>query len=377
MKKLVRFLGFCVAALLLASCSEGDKFSIMGSVNGPVTPTAYLMRNGLDKTECVDSATIRDDGSFYLSAHRPSSPEFYTVVINGHSYWFSVDSTEAITMSADSSNWDKYEVTGSENTIQILDVQNRIEKINQSLTALMKNYQDGQISHEDLYNKVYEVVAKYKSDMKDFIQNNSASAVSYYILFKQLPYGIKTFDPYTAEDYHYFVLVANAWNKRYPESYRAKQLKNLMADAKKQIKANQAMAAADKGGQTGIIDLVLPDYMGRKKKLSDLKDKTVLLEFCYMAQMGDEALSELESLNTKYKNEGLEIYMVNFDQNINVWRQKAAKCPWTTVLDMDESSYLTYNLSFLPTNYLISANGNIIGRDVSIDEVEGYMNGNH
>lgn len=374
---LLRYFYFSLLLLVVAFCScTNDKvFEVKGNLTGADSGMVYLVREGLDSVVVCDSAALTKSGTFKLKGNRPSAPEFYSLRVDSSSLWLVVDSTERITVNADK-KFKQCTINGSVESADLLNWQRYISQIDDSVVALLAARAAGNASAkgENDQQKMFDLIKSYKDSVSTYIQHNAASPVAYYLLFKQVGFGLRPFEPYAEEDYHNFVVVANMWNKRYPESLRAKQLKDMMADVKTRRDAERFRQATASTPRAGYIDLSFPNAKGEMVNLSSLKGKHVLLEFCFLAQLSDEALGKLRELRQTYKNKGFEIYMVNFDKNKEVWVASSARCPWVSVLDEKQSSAVTYNFTNVPTNYFISKDGNIVGRDVTLDEVEAYLN---
>jgi hypothetical protein len=77
----------------------------------------------------------------------------------------------------------------------------------------------------------------------------------------------------------------------------------------------------------------------------------------------------LKKLYNGYKSKGFEIYQVSLDKSKILWESAIAQdgIDWVSVSDLQASnSYAArvYNVSSIPSNYLISRDGDIIGKDL-------------
>jgi len=114
----------------------------------------------------------------------------------------------------------------------------------------------------------------------------------------------------------------------------------------------------------------MEDENGKLKKLSDIKGKTVLLEF--WASWCGPCRRENPNLVKTYENfssKGFEIFAVSLDVDKDSWQKAIAKdgLNWKHVNDLKGQSNeasLIYGVSGIPDNFLISANGEIIGRNL-------------
>jgi hypothetical protein len=76
----------------------------------------------------------------------------------------------------------------------------------------------------------------------------------------------------------------------------------------------------------------------------------------------------LKTYNT-YKSKGFEIYQVSLDRSKILWEGaiEQDKLPWINVSDLrytDSYPARVYNVQKIPANYLISRDGEIIGKDL-------------
>lgn len=369
--RFLHYLFFTVVAfaMLATSCSDNKHFVVSGVINTAEGGTVYLVREGIDSVVVCDSAYFNADGKFKLKGLRRNAPEFYSLRVDSSSLWLAVDSTEHIEVSANR-NLTDCKLKGSADSERLLQWLQYIRCMDDSLA---KAVADAGADRKKADLAFFNMVTAYKDTANSFIQKNAASPVAYYLLFKRVSLGFQPFEPLAPEDFHTFAVVANMWNKRYPDDLRSKYMKDLVNDVKK-LRQNEAFQQATVDTpKTGFLDLEFPNASGKMVKLSSLKGKNILLEFCYLALMSDEVDQMLNLFHKKYKKNGFEIYMVTFDKNLEIWKQKAASYPWIVVLDANQTSALTYNFQNVPTNYFIAKDGNIVGRDVTLAEVEDYL----
>ena len=126
--------------------------------------------------------------------------------------------------------------------------------------------------------------------------------------------------------------------------------------------------------ESGLIEIELPDYQGHDQKLSDLKGKVVLLDFtAYKTDYSPNYNLLLRTLYNKYAEQGFTIYQVSVDNDESYWLNTATNLPWTCVRDESSiySTYLkSYNVTQLPSAFLIDREGNIIDRPDGTDELD-------
>jgi peroxiredoxin len=124
-----------------------------------------------------------------------------------------------------------------------------------------------------------------------------------------------------------------------------------------------------------FADFEMSDPNGKSKKLSDLKGKTILLEF-WASWCGPcrQENPNLVKTYQKFKPKGFEVFAVSLDQEKESWLQAIEKdsLNWENVSDLkgdDNEASLIYGINGTPDNFLIDHNGEIIGRNLRGDEL--------
>jgi len=77
-------------------------------------------------------------------------------------------------------------------------------------------------------------------------------------------------------------------------------------------------------------------------------------------------------LYDKYHNRGFEIYQISLDQNKQLWQTATKNIPWICVRDVNgpNTRYaVSYNVSEIPTTFLMDRKGNIISRSLGLDDL--------
>ncbi len=333
--------------LLFISCGKDNKFTIEGTVKNASGSVLYLEHVGLSKVSVIDSAKLNADGDFKFRKERSAFPEFYRLKLSKQLIDLAIDSTETITIKADSAAFAKdYTVEGSENNLKI-----------KELSLLKANT-------ANLLNE--ETINAYKEIAKKYIIENPGATVAYYALLQTIK-GLMIFDPYDKADNRFYGAVATQWYSRYPDSPLSKHLKNISLSGMKTIRAEQSLEYTV-SNTIDFIDIELPAISGSKIKLSDViaQGKVTLLEFCTHFEQGSpEHNMLLAKVYEKHKDKGFQIFQVSLDTDEHAWKNAATNLPWISVRD-PQSVYSEnarwYNVNTLPTGFIINKNGEIILR---------------
>lgn len=125
------------------------------------------------------------------------------------------------------------------------------------------------------------------------------------------------------------------------------------------------------------LQIRLPDVKGDSITLASLKGKVVLLDFwaswCGPCRASNKKLVKLYE---KYKSQGFEIFGVSLDVEKKDWQKAIAKdkITWMQVIDprggLDAKTVVDWNISVLPTSFLINKKGDVVGIDLEGKELE-------
>lgn len=368
-------------AAMLTSCNN-KKFHINGTVTEAKDSVLYLENMSLDGPVVVDSVKLDDKGAFSFSGKAPDAPEFYRLRIAGQIINLSVDSTETVDVKASyPSMATGYTVDGSaecatirELALKQIDLQNRV-------IAVQNN---PNLGYDLTRDSIGKLVAAYKEDIKrNYIYKAPMRASSYFALFQTLG-NMLIFNPReNADDVKVFAAVATSWDTYHPDALRGKNLHNIAIEGMKNVRImRNKMAAqnidASKVNVSNIIDISLLDNQGNRRSLTDLKGKVVMLDFHVFGSNGfTKRIMEMRELYNKYHDRGFEIYQVAFDPDEHFWKTQTAALPWISVRDpqgLQSQNLAAYNVSSIPTFFLIDRNNEVKKRDSQITDIDAEIN---
>lgn len=384
MKKTFSSLCLCTLALMAAvftSC-DNKKFHINGAVTEAKDSVLYLENMSLDGPVVVDSVKLDDKGAFSFSGKAPEAPEFYRLRIAGQIINLSVDSTETIDVKASyPSMATGYTVEGSAESATIRELALKQIDLQSRVMAVQNNPTLGYNLTRDSIDRLVEA---YKEDIKrNYIYKAPMRASSYFALFQTLG-NMLIFNPReNADDVKVFAAVATSWDTYHPDAVRGKNLHNIAIEGMKNVRIiRNKMAAqnidASKVNVSNIIDISLLDNQGNRRSLTDLKGKVVMLDFhVFGSNESTKRIMQMRELYNKYHDRGFEIYQVALNPDEHFWKTQTAALPWISVRDpegLQSQNLAAYNVSSIPTFFLIDRNNEVKKRDAQISDIDAEIN---
>lgn len=346
MKKLILFL----LPLLLLACSE-PHFKVEGTVAGADDASISLEKADFSgRWITVDSTRTSSAGKFSFKGTAPDAPEIYRLSLDGKYIYFPVDSTETVSVNSDLKAFDTdFTLDGSENA-------RAMEKFEKKLIAFSAD----QTGREDLKRDLFT----------EFIKPLGASVVSYYILTKTID-GKPLFDPDNDSDARYYGAVATAFKQFRPDDPRTRLLEEVSLRMIRRKNSKNGQQQVLQAEEVKLFDITLPDTDGKERSLSEFagKGKPVILVFSLMNQAGSPALNA--ELNAMRVSRDMNIYQVSLDSDLYAWREAARNLPWICVFDNNGASGAAarYNVTSLPTFFIIDSNGDLVDRAASVNEL--------
>lgn len=364
------------AITLLTGCTS-NQFKINGNIENARGETLKLEKLQLDRNMVVDSVVLGRSGRFSFKGDALKVPTFFRLSLSPSNFiTLLVDSTEEVSVTAMGEKLeDSYRVEGSLESKKIQILNQRLKTLRANVDSLLILYQS--VAPEDNTEKKNEIgqalqasLEEHKNFIGTFVMDNPRSFASYYGLFQRLADNTMVLNVMDKKEQIYFATIATSLNLLYPESPRVKQLYNYVLSAKAQQQRGKISELLEAGGDASIPDIKEKTVDGEEIALSSLKGKVVLLSF--WASWDKGSMRENENLKQTYRdfhNRGFEIYQVSLDRSKVLWENAIVSTglPWINVSDLgytDSFPARLYNIKKLPANYLISREGEIIGKNL-------------
>jgi peroxiredoxin len=357
----------------IVSCNQNNKFSVSGNVKSAEGEVLFLEYTGLLKNTVIDSVRLNAAGKFDFKSNRPLYPDFYRLRLNEKIITFAVDSCESINIEAKATNFaTDYKITGSQPS-------NEIQKLRISVMNIQRKANElNSMNTDERNSKIIEIekdIDLHKDIARKLILQNPKSTAAYFAIYQQIN-DTYLFSPYVKEDKPYCAAVATSFNVYMPNYERTKNLYNLVMDAinnerklKNKEEWNKVLDSAGKG----YIDIALKDKNNVERKLSQLEGKVVLIDFsAYENKQSVDYTFALRDIYNRFNKRGFEIFQISMDKDKILWKQATQNIPWICVRDEagpNTNTAISYNISEVPTTFLMNKQGVIIARSLSFDEL--------
>lgn len=389
----------CYLFLTMVSCtSSGPTFRVDGTISDAADSTLVLEAMTLNGVQPLDSVRLKSDGSFSFKVEAApqdstASPEFYRLRIARQVINFAVVTVPegSVTVPEGSPEGSSpltdihveapfarmataYDIQGNEasrtmKTISLLNIQ-----LQQQLAALDTVTT---LSALEKVDRAKLLVSQYKQTLKtDYILRDPASPAAYFALFQTIGSQM-IFNPENdRNDVQYFAAVATQWDEHYPAAARTENLRNIALRGlrnTRQVRPIELEIDGDKVQESGIIDFGFPDISGRERRLSELKDHVVLLDFtAYALPQSQQRNILLRELYAKYHSRGLEIMQVSLDADEHYWKTMCEALPWVCVHcpeGINNDMVQLYGVTSLPTYFLVARGSDLRARDTQISNL--------
>ena len=375
---LLGIFGICFL-FLMSSC--GKNAVISGNVTNAENELLELALNTQPKT-IIDTVRLNEAGkfSFKYDFQKNTTPVFFTLSVKENTLaTLLVEPGEKITVNSDFKNPAAYTVSGSEGSALLKSLNDKMLATTYSTDSLLNvlgKYENGsEEEYEEARKKINREMAvlytKYKQSLIRFIIRNNKSLASYTAMYQVLPNSFSIFGK--EGDAIYYKLLADSLETKYPRSPIIYQLRD---DYKKLTQVSSIQKLIENAGETILPEITMPDVNGKPVSLTSLKGNVILLDFWVSAERTSSMNNlELLPIYEKYHSQGFEVYQVSIDVSRDSWLQTInnQKLPWINVCDYqgtNTAALRAYNVTKIPANYLISKEGEIVGKDLFGDELE-------
>ncbi len=346
------------AVLALASCSRQAK--IEGTLADAASSEIVVKLLDVNRYQILD--TVKTDASGHYSYKvnvAQGQPEFiYLFYRDTKIASLLLQAGERVKVSSDTLG--SYSVTGSDETLKLMDVEKDEADFTNRLLASsyrLRDLPENSDAAAELRRKMtQDYVSYYRSRVK-YILSNSHSLTVIPVLYQVVGDELPVFGQLT--DAIHFSNMADSLRTVYPDSRYVKALQKEAARRQQYLNLSTRISNAE---ETGYPDIELGNVKGEKVKLSSAvaSSKVVMLYFWTSTDAAQTLFNTdvMLPVYEEFKGNGFEIYSVCADVDKSAWAAvvRNQNLPWVNVCDGNGSASValaTYNVQSLPVSYFI------------------------
>lgn len=358
---------------------QRDFITVTGKVNFPPSKEnqekyPFVLRDKASKeSEVYQTIQLKEDSTYSIKVPA-KTPRMYSLDVFGWdriSFWAGNDDLKIDFRGEDTAKvkiknppYVFIESEGKDNQL-----------INMLNWEVYQNYQNtiaiGKRQYMAMQSKDTAMTKSLTDMMMEQYDNLNTRAKWYVRTFKndpQVVYALGFISP--RRDQEFILTYVDPLIARYPWLKEAQEVKESI---------DKAIAAAQKTEiGTKFINITQPDQDGENQNLyAFLKGKKYVLVDFWASWCGPCRAENPHILKVydKYKSKGFDVFAISLDDKKDRWLKAVEddKMPWAQVSDLkgwknEAAQY--YNITAIPMNFLLDADGNIIAKNLRGDNLE-------
>jgi peroxiredoxin len=358
--------------LLFFSCKR-NTVSIIGSLMEFPTQVIYLEEFEDPEYIPVDSVRSASNGEFKFRTEVDEAQFLRLRTEDDQTIMLLVEPGEQILLKASGNNLTQgCEISGSAASEKIYLLEAMIARTRYKLDSIRTLYREyseanNTRSMSDLevqFDSIFNIQRKFSINQ---IIKDPGSLANILLLYQKI--DEETYVLYKNTDLQYMKIVRDSLLVNFPESKYAQALQNDFQYQMGNYRNQQFQSLLERMEDTDL-DIKLPDPTGDTIQLSSMRGQYVLLGF--WASWNEESIEnnrEIQRFYNRYHPMGFQVYQVSLDTSLVEWEGAIAyeNIPWTQVSELsfpDSKVDKVFNISALPSNYLLDPEGRIIAKNL-------------
>ncbi|NQX90818.1 MAG: AhpC/TSA family protein [Flavobacteriales bacterium] len=380
MKKSIFLWISAIAVVAVVGCSGVNSGSgvIEGNIEGAEGQMVFLERYVNNSAVVTDSSLI-ENGKFRIEPKNALELNFYRLSVGDgeQSLILITDSTECVNITSNIEDLaGNAQISGSAHSQKLLNFHSNMMAQKESIKEVQKKITDpntDQVERQSLQSELVQKGVALRKECLEFIDNEMPSPA---ILAALGELRIE-------KDKEHYLKVRDGLKDNFGHSYYYKmvsmQIDNL---TKQQAVRKQATPPKNSKYTAGMMapDIKMASPDGKQLALSDLRGKTVLIDFwaSWCGPCRRENPKVVQAYK-KYNDDGFEIFSVSLDKTVDRWEQAIEKdnLIWPNhVSDLQgwkNAAAQNYGVSSIPHTVLVGADGKIIATHLRGNALEAQL----
>lgn len=372
---------FFLLTILFISCGKKEKALLKVQIRGLAKEQAVIEEQRISGVKILDTLVFNSNGKFRYKLH-PHQPTFYNLHIpHSSDIFFIISPGDKVSVKGrNEGKIANLEIQGSDESVKLNNLYDSLFAVRKILKGLRNKYNNSedQVLRDSLTKEYTGILNGYRKFSMQFVLDNLQSLCSIAALYQEV--GPSEFVFGRRRDLQFFKLVTDSLNKYYPRHRHVQAVTRNFSTMIQSVQLEKLLSKADEINK-GLPELELPDINGKIRRLDDIKQRYVLLNFFNESDPSIAAnFPLLKKIHEQYSGKNFEIFNVYIGKSAESWKrivyfEEINK--WINVADTSfpySDTRAAYNIQSLPTNFFIDMKEKaILLRDVNPSKLNSIL----